>query len=66
MVKVIILNPVKKEFEIENVKTVFDILKKLNLNVDGYIALFNGMPIPEDESIDGKEKIELLQVFSGG
>ncbi|MEM3259502.1 MAG: hypothetical protein QW533_03830, partial [Thermoplasmata archaeon] len=49
MVKVIILNPVKKEFEIENVKTVFDILKKLNLNVDGYIALFNGMPIPSHD-----------------
>ncbi len=66
MVKVVILNPVKKEFKIENAKTILDIFKQLNLNVDGYIAMIENRPVPEDEEIKDEEEIQLLQVFSGG
>ncbi|MGC8565648.1 MAG: MoaD/ThiS family protein [Thermoplasmata archaeon] len=66
MVKVIILNPKREEFEVPKAKSVMELFEKLNLNLDGYIALINGKPVPEDESIDENCKVELLQVFSGG
>ncbi|MDP8012398.1 MAG: hypothetical protein ACP5LA_05220 [Thermoplasmata archaeon] len=66
MVHVIILNPKRIEYEVENVKYILDIFKKLNINLDGYIALKNGKPVPEDDPIDENSTLELLQVFSGG
>ncbi|MGB9814925.1 MAG: MoaD/ThiS family protein [Thermoplasmata archaeon] len=66
MVRVTIVNPEKKVMEIRDVKTVMDVLKRLNLNPDAYIAFVNGRPVPEDENIEGYDELDLMQVFSGG
>jgi sulfur carrier protein ThiS len=66
MVRVTIVNPEKKVMEIRDVKTVMDVLKRLNLNPDAYIAFVKGRPVPEDENIEEYDELDLMQVFSGG
>lgn len=66
MVKVILLNPERKIYSIENVKNVMEILNILGLNPDAYIAFIDGKPVPEDETLKDVNEVELLQVFSGG
>ncbi|MGC8663757.1 MAG: hypothetical protein ACP5SF_04940 [Thermoplasmata archaeon] len=66
MVHVVILNPKRMEFDIEDVKNISEIFKKLNINLDAYIAIKDGKPVPEDDKIDENSILELLQVFSGG
>ncbi|MVT13240.1 MAG: hypothetical protein GPW16_03020 [Euryarchaeota archaeon] len=66
MIRVTILNPERKVFEIENVKTIFDIMRVLGLNPDAYIAFIDGKPVPEDKKIEDNINVDLMQVFSGG
>ncbi len=66
MVKVIILAPEKKELELKGVKNVEEMLNKLGLKINAHIVLKNGKPVPEDDDIEEKDTVEIIQVFSGG
>lgn len=46
--------------------TVVDLLKSQNINPETVIVVRNGEVLTEKESLQDKDKIELLSVISGG
>ena len=47
-------------------KTVKELLKQLNLNPEAVIVVRNCEVITEEETIQDRDRIELLSVISGG
>jgi len=63
------LLPKEKEYRDVNVKNGAigqDLLEKLQLQPDAYIIARKGNPIPLDDELKEGEKINLIQVVSGG
>ena len=46
--------------------TGLELLKKLNLALDAHIITRKGSPIPLDEKLRQGDKINIIQVISGG
>lgn len=63
------LMPKGKRFDDVNLKggaTGKELLKKLNLAPDAHIITRKGSPIPLDEELRTGDKINIIQVISGG
>jgi|YNPNPStandDraft_1061719.scaffolds.fasta_scaffold00619_22 sulfur carrier protein ThiS len=45
---------------------VMDLLKKMQIRPDSVIVLHNKVPVPVDDTLQGKEELEIIQVASGG
>lgn len=61
--------PKGKKFDDMNIKggaTGLELLKKLNLAPDAHIITRKGSPIPLDEKLSQGDKINIIQVISGG
>ncbi len=56
----------KRKLEFENVSTVENVLKKLNLKPDTVIVMLNNCPVPIDDKIKDGQELIILQVSSGG
>ncbi|MCL4325966.1 MAG: hypothetical protein M1481_03985 [Candidatus Thermoplasmatota archaeon] len=55
-----------KKIDLENVITVSDLLRKVDLSVDSNIVLYKGTPLPDTYLIDKDIDIHVITVFSGG
>ena len=55
-----------KEIDLKKDSTVTDLLEKLNLKPDTLIVMRNNSPIPIDDIINDGDKLEIIQVSSGG
>ena len=56
----------EKEIQLEKGSTVIDLLNKLKIKPDTVVVMRNKSPIPIDDTLDEKQEIMILQVFSGG
>lgn len=63
MVKIIIEG---KEIELEKGGQVYQIMSRLDLNPEEFLALKDGRLIPDDEYVGDGETIEFLRVTSRG
>lgn len=52
--------------EIEEEKTIKEILNELNISVDSVIISKNGEIALEDETVSDQDKLKILSVISGG
>jgi sulfur carrier protein ThiS len=55
-----------REYKIEGNISIGKVFKRLNLNSQAVLAIRNGTLITEDEMINEKDEIELIEVISGG
>jgi sulfur carrier protein ThiS len=55
-----------RETKIVEAKTIKEIVKKLNLNLEEFIIVRNGELITEDTKLNNKDEIKFLSVMSGG
>jgi len=63
------LMPKGKKFDDVNIKSGangLELLRKLNLAPDAHIITRKGSPIPLDEKLSQGDKIDIIQVISGG
>ncbi len=56
----------EKEIQLEKGSTILDLLNKLNIKPDTVIVMSKKTPVPIDENLKDKQKITVIQVFSGG
>ena len=57
---------VDKTVELKAEATVLDLLKKLDLRPDAWIAVRDDKAIPDDAPLEDGDSIRLLSVVSGG
>ena len=57
---------VDKSVKIAEGSTVLDLLKKLDMRPDNWIATRDGKAIPDDSPLKDGDSIRLLSVVSGG
>ena len=63
--KVILRNP-RREVEIEGVRRVSDLFKRLELVSESYLAIRQGELLTTEEAVAEEDVIELRPVISGG
>lgn len=56
----------EKEIDIGGVDTVMDVIRYVEMPPDGVLAFSRNLPLPLDESIEGLDCIEIVNVASGG
>jgi len=56
----------KKQVEVPKGSKVLDIIQKINLKPDAVIVLLDNIPIPVDEILNDEQKLNIIQVASGG
>ena len=60
----LILNNEKKDMEFKG--SAIDLLKQLKLRREEVVIKVNGKLAPETTMLDGKDKVEVIQVVFGG
>ncbi len=55
-----------KSFEIEGSQTVEEAVKKVGVNTETIIVEKDGKLVSLDEELNGREKLKLINVVSGG
>jgi len=63
--KVILRNP-RREIEIDGVRRVSDLFKRLDLVSESYLAIRKGELLTREEPVSEEDVIELRPVISGG
>ncbi|MBN1861089.1 MAG: MoaD/ThiS family protein [Candidatus Thermoplasmatota archaeon] len=52
--------------DFEKGETIQNLLKRLHLRSDAVIVIRGGHPIPEDDTLQDEQELQILQVASGG
>lgn len=55
-----------REVEITGVRSVNDLLDRLEMNRESYLVIRNGTLVPGDGRLDDSDTIEIRPVVSGG
>lgn len=63
--KVVLRNP-RREVELDGVRRVSDLFKRLDLVSESYLAIRQGELLTTEETIGDEDVIELRPVISGG
>ncbi len=63
--KVVLRNP-RREIELDGVRRVSDIFKRLELVSESYLAIRQGELLTTEETVADEDVIELRPVISGG
>ena len=63
--KVVLRNP-RREVELDGVRRVSDLFKRLELVSESYLAIRQGELLTTEETVDDGDVIELRPVISGG
>jgi sulfur carrier protein len=63
--KVVLRNP-RREVELEGVRRVADLFKRLGLVSESYLAIRQGELLTTEETVANEDVIELRPVISGG
>jgi sulfur carrier protein ThiS len=56
----------EKEIDVGEMDTVMDVIRSVEMPPDGVLAFSEDIPLPLDESIEGFDCIEIVNVASGG
>lgn len=54
------------DVQVKGMNTVLDILSKLGISAEEYIALLNGEVVTEHESVSSGDVVKFVRVWSGG
>ena len=54
------------DVEAGGIRTILDVLAKLGISVEEYVALLNGEVVTEHESVSSGDKVKFVRVWSGG
>jgi sulfur carrier protein len=63
--KVILRNP-RREVELDGVRRVADVFRRLNLVPESYLAIRGGELVTTDTELGPEDEIEMRPVISGG
>ncbi|HUP15689.1 MAG TPA: thiamine biosynthesis protein ThiS [Acidimicrobiia bacterium] len=63
--KVVLRNP-RREVELDGVRRVSDLFKRLDLVSESYLAIRQGELLTTEETVANEDVIELRPVISGG
>ncbi len=63
--KVVLRNP-RREVELDGVRRVSDLFRRLELVSESYLAIRQGELLTSDDSVQEEDVIELRPVISGG
>lgn len=63
--RVLLRNPTR-ELEIKGRRTVWALMKELNLNRESHLVIRNGALVPGDAELGADDTIEIRAVISGG
>jgi sulfur carrier protein len=63
--KVVLRNP-RREVELDGVRRVSDLFKRLELVSESYLAIRQGELLTSEETVTDEDVIELRPVISGG
>ena len=63
--KVVLRNP-RRELELDGVRRVGDVFKRLELVSESYLAIRQGELLTTDDTVTDEDVIELRPVISGG
>ena len=63
--KVVLRNP-RRELELDGVRRVADVFKRLQLVSESYLAIRQGELLTTDDTVTDEDVIELRPVISGG
>lgn len=63
--KVVLRNP-RRELELDGVRRVADVFKRLELVSESYLAIRQGELLTTDDTVTDEDVIELRPVISGG
>lgn len=63
--KVVLRNP-RREVELDGVRRVSDLFKRLELVSESYLAIRQGQLLTTEETVADEDVIELRPVISGG
>jgi sulfur carrier protein len=63
--RVVLRNP-RREVELEGVRRVSDVFKRLDLVSESYLAIREGELLTKDDTLSEMDVVELRPVISGG
>ena len=64
--RVQIRNPQRRELDVQGVKLVDQLLRKLNLNPESHLVVVNGELVTGDRHISEEDTVEIVSAISGG
>jgi sulfur carrier protein len=64
--KVQIRNPQRRELDVQGVKLVDQLLRKLDLNPESHLVVVNGELVTGDRHISEEDTVEIVSAISGG
>lgn len=64
--RVQIRNPQRREVEVEGVKLVDQLLRKLDLNPESHLVVVNGEMVTGDHRLYREDTVEIVSAISGG
>jgi sulfur carrier protein len=64
--RVKIRNPQRREIDVQGVKLVDQLLRKLNLNPESHLVVVNGELVTGDRHISEEDTVEIVSAISGG
>jgi sulfur carrier protein len=59
-------NPQRREIDVQGVKLVDQLLRKLNLNPESHLVVVNGELVTGDRHISEEDTVEIVSAISGG
>jgi|AP95_1055475.scaffolds.fasta_scaffold815775_1 sulfur carrier protein len=64
--RVKIRNPQRREIDVQGVKLVDQLLRKLDLNPESHLVVVNGELVTGDRHISEEDTVEIISAISGG
>ena len=59
-------NPQRRELDVQGVKLVDQLLRKLDLNPESHLVVVNGELVTGDRHISEEDTVEIVSAISGG